>query len=87
MENGFNVVAIRIEHESGVIARVIRPLSRCAVVLAAACQRGLVKAIYHGAVARLEGKMVAPGEYAIYVVSSDGGETAVCPTHQGVIVP
>lgn len=32
-------------------------------------------------------KDVAPGEYAIYVVSSDGGETAVCPTHQGVIVP
>ena len=31
-------------------------------------------------------KDVEPGEYAIYVVSVDGAETAVCPTHQGMIV-
>lgn len=29
---------------------------------------------------------VEPGEYAIYVVSHDGTEAAVCPTHQGVKV-
>lgn len=29
---------------------------------------------------------VEPGEYAMYILSKDGGEAVVCPTHQGVRV-
>ena len=46
-----DVVAIGIEHEGAVIVRVIlRPQSRCAIVLAAGRERGAVEGVDRGAI-------------------------------------
>ncbi len=71
MEYRLDVVAVRVQRKGGVVARVVGPLARGAVVAPAMRQRRAVEGIHHLAVFRLEGEVVPPREVAI------GGGAAV----------
>ena len=59
---------------------MIITLARGAVVFAAVGQRGLIKAIHHGAVLRLEGEMIATGQHPQCGGAVDRGDKQfVCP--------
>src|SRR5690606_18076213 len=55
-----DIVAVGIQHESGVIVRMIGPQSRCAVVPPPGGQRRLVNRLHGLPVWRLEGQMMTP---------------------------
>ena len=65
MEYRLDVVAVRVQRKGGVVARVVGPLARGAVVAPAMRQRRAVEGIHHLAVFRLEGEVVPPREVAI----------------------
>ena len=61
MVNGLDVVAIRVDEKSGIIARMVAALAGRSIVLAAIGEPGLVEALDLRAVIGLEGEMdVAP---------------------------
>ena len=60
--NRFDIIAIRIEDKGGVVAGMIITLTGRAVIFAAVGQRGLIKAIHHGAIFCLKGEMVATSQ-------------------------
>ena len=63
MVDGLDVVAVGIEHESGVVAgMVLGTKAGGAVVLAAGCQSSLVEAVNHRTVPGLECEMAAAGQ-------------------------
>ena len=55
MVHGLDIRTIRVEDVGSVVARVIRPFTRSAVVAAARLDCSRVKAIYGLAILRLEG--------------------------------
>ena len=55
MVHGLDIRAIRVEDVGTVVARVIRPFTRSAVVAAARVDCSRVKAVYGLAILRLEG--------------------------------
>src|SRR3546814_13873783 len=57
-----DIVAVGVEQERGVIARMIGPLARRAIVAAARRQPGLVKGIDRRAIRRLNGRVMPPGQ-------------------------
>src|SRR3546814_8817658 len=59
-----DIVAVGVEQERGVIARMIGPLARRAIVAAARRQPGLVKGIDRRAIRRLKGQVMPPGQLA-----------------------
>ena len=59
MPDGLDVVAIRIEDESGVVAGVIAALARASVVAAAGAQSGPMERLDRCAVGRLKRKVDA----------------------------
>ncbi|MBB5734963.1 hypothetical protein FHT09_000662 [Xanthomonas arboricola] len=79
MEHRLDVVAIGVEHKRSVIARVIRAHARRAVVAAAMGEGGLMERMHHGHVMRLEGQMVAAGEFALRHRVAIGHEQLVGP--------
>src|SRR5690606_31712227 len=64
MEHGLDVVAVGVEEEGGVVAGVVVALARRAVVAAAGLEPRSMPGLDHGAVAGLEGEMVATGQLA-----------------------
>ena len=54
MKHGFDVVAIRIENECGVVARVVRALAGRPVFTAPGSQRGTVERVHRLEVRHLE---------------------------------
>src|SRR5712675_629438 len=56
MADGLDIVTVQVEHEGAIVARVVvRPQTRCAIVLAAGCERGAIESIDRGAVLGHEG--------------------------------
>jgi len=64
VEDRFDIVAVRVQQEGGVVAGVIGPLPRRAVVGSARRQSRRVEGLDHGPVPGLEGQMAAPGRSA-----------------------
>ena len=78
MVHGLDVRTIRVENVSPVVARVIRPLARGAVVAATRLDRSRVKAVHRFAILGLEGDVKCGGGWP---VAADeelvGGEPAL----------
>lgn len=72
--NLFDIIAILVEDKYGVVAGVIIALTGGAVILATMGQRGLIKAIHHGAVLRLKGEVMATGQYPQRGGAIDSGD-------------
>ena len=67
MKDRLNVVAIGIENERSIVARMVGALSGCAIVAPTGGQCCSVKGIYHFTIWRLKRKMYA-GERAVSLV-------------------
>ncbi len=65
MVHRLDVRPVRVEDVGAVVAGVVGPLARGAVVTATGCDRGLVKAVDCLAVGRLEGEVEARGDGAV----------------------
>jgi hypothetical protein len=65
MMDGFDIVAIRIDQERGVIAGMIRALAWCAIVGAAIRKAGFVKILHDRAILGLKCQMVASSELSL----------------------
>src|SRR3546814_14696067 len=59
-----DIVAVGVEQERGVIARMIGPLARRAIVAAARRQPGLAKGIDRTAIRRMKRQVMPPGPLA-----------------------
>ena len=62
MEDGFDIVAVRVQDERGVVAGVVGLLARRPVVAPAMRQRRTVKRVDRRAVLGLEGKVMPAGQ-------------------------
>ena len=62
MVHGLDIVAVRIEQKSRIVAGMVRPLARRAVVAAAIGEPGLIKRIDRRPILSLEREVVAAGE-------------------------
>src|SRR5918996_6187617 len=65
MEDGFDVIPVRVEHVGGVVARVIFALAGSSVVTTARSDRGGVEAVDGLVVRRLKGEVKASGRLAV----------------------
>ena len=65
MEDGLDVVAVRIQDKRGVVTGVVVALPRGAVVLAAVLQGGFVERVDRTPVLRLKRQVVAPRQLAL----------------------
>jgi hypothetical protein len=74
VEHRLDVVAVGVQQEGGIIARMIRTLSRRAVVLAAGRTPGLVEGLDHGPVLRLKGQMMPARQLAGRRLAVSGGD-------------
>ena len=57
MMDGLDVVAIRIEHERGIVAGVVMAFARRAVIATARCNGRRMKTLHRVAIGRLEGEV------------------------------
>lgn len=64
-KNGFDVIAVRVQHKSGVVARMAGTLPGRAVGLAPVGYGRLVKRLYHGTAVRLEPQVMASSQGAL----------------------
>jgi hypothetical protein len=64
MEHGFDIVAVRVQHERCVITRVVRPLAGRTVVGAAVVECGPIKSLDRGTVLGLERQVMTAGKRA-----------------------
>ena len=62
MIDGFKFVAVGIEHERGIVARMIWALARGAIVPGAVRQRDPVEFIDHDPITRLESEVMPAGQ-------------------------
>jgi hypothetical protein len=62
VEHGFDIVAIGVDHEGGVIAGVVVALAGGAIVFAASSDGGPMEGFHHGAIPGLEGEVDVAGE-------------------------
>src|SRR3546814_2988545 len=78
-----DIVAVGVEQERGVIARMIGPLARRAIVAAARRQPGLVKGIDRRAIRRLKRQVMPPGQLAQrrFAVLGDRKSTRLNSSH------
>ena len=74
MINRFDIIAVGIENESGVIAGVVGALAGCSVVAPAMGKGGVIEGIDHGAVRRLKRQMVTPRQHAKRCRAVDRGD-------------
>ena len=72
--DGFDVIAIGVEHESRVVTRMVGPLARRAVVAAAGGERRAVKAVHDRTVPRLECQVDPTGELALRLLAALAGD-------------
>ncbi len=80
MINRFDIIAVRVEDKSCVVAGVIITLTGGTVIFAAVSQCGLIKTIHHSAIFCLKGEMVATGQCPQRGGAIDSGNKQfVCP--------
>src|SRR5690606_14419849 len=63
--HGLDIVAVRIENESGVVIRMIGAFPGCAVVRSAVGQRRLVERVDHAPVGGLEREVMTTGQLSL----------------------